>query len=288
MYLSGSSEVSSADDSNTPDLAAVSTCLVCFFILNLNYYVVESLNTALCIEQLGWDEETAITRLGIIMSCVAATAIACSATIVPLGRWLGERWSYLGLGLLPLLLSRIVSLPIPGQGLPRWKNETSSVFRGASPNETDSRDCTASSIGEPGCSLEWCLHTPAVTTAQLVSGIFLLAVGYSYGLSLCHSIFSKVVGPRPQGVWMGLLTSSMSLSGIIGPVCLSYIYTQLGTYWLFGLSAATVAIAILVTVGTWKRLVPPSSTPSTPYYYCNKALEPEEVPNESKTLQKNP
>ena len=40
-----------------------------------------------------------------------------------------------------------------------------------------------------------------------------------------------MVGPRPQGVWMGILTAAGSLARICGPVFVSEIYKEFGTYW---------------------------------------------------------
>ena len=55
---------------------------------------------------------------------------------------------------------------------------------------------------------------------------------------------------------MGAITAAGSLARILGPVSVTYIYTELGTYWTFGIATATVAAALLVTGLTWNRLVP--------------------------------
>lgn len=53
---------------------------------------------------------------------------------------------------------------------------------------------------------------------------------------MIQTIFSKVLGSRPQGVWMGIYTSAGCLSRIVGPVVVGLIYTRYGTAWTFGLT----------------------------------------------------
>ena len=72
-------------------------------------------------------------------------------------------------------------------------------------------------------------------------------------LLLC---FSKVIGPRPQGLWMGFLTAAGSLARICGPVFVSEIYKEFGTYWTYGLTAISLALAIAGTLLTYTRLIP--------------------------------
>lgn len=51
-----------------------------------------------------------------------------------------------------------------------------------------------------GCpsSQEWCLSTPAMTISQLILGFVFTSIGYPIGITLILTIFSKVLGPRPQ------------------------------------------------------------------------------------------
>ena len=67
---------------------------------------------------------------------------------------------------------------------------------------------------------------------------------------------SKVIGPRPQGTWMGILTAAGSLARICGPVFVSEIYKEFGTYWTYGTTAGSFVAAALVTLLTYKRLIP--------------------------------
>ena len=55
---------------------------------------------------------------------------------------------------------------------------------------------------------------------------------------------------------MGFLTAAGSLARICGPVFVSEIYKEFGTYWTYGLTAISLALAIVGTLLTYKRLIP--------------------------------
>ena len=78
-------------------------------------------------------------------------------------------------------------------------------------------------------------------------------------LLITITLLSKVIGPRPQGLWMGILTAAGSLARICGPIFVSMIYKEFGTYWTYGLTAISLAMAIAGTLATYTRLVPMQS-----------------------------
>lgn len=52
-----------------------------------------------------------------------------------------------------------------------------------------------------GCPQEeqpWCAESRGMTVAQFLLGYACISVGYSLGVTLIQTIFSKVLGPRPQ------------------------------------------------------------------------------------------
>lgn len=51
-----------------------------------------------------------------------------------------------------------------------------------------------------GCpeSQEWCRYTPAMTVEQFLLGFALTTLGYPVGVTLIQTIFSKILGSRPQ------------------------------------------------------------------------------------------
>lgn len=73
---------------------------------------------------------------------------------------------------------------------------------------------------------------------------------YPIGLTLIQAIYSKILGSRPQGIWMGFMTIAGCLSRILGPICVSLIYRRFGTLWTF-----TFTLVLMVLPMTWLLLL---------------------------------
>lgn len=58
-------------------------------------------------------------------------------------------------------------------------------------------DGTVESVGCPS-SQEWCATTPSMTVFQMVLGFVVTAIGYPTGVTLIQTLYSKILGPRPQ------------------------------------------------------------------------------------------
>lgn len=240
-----------------PDMIAVGTCLLGFFMFMTNYILLETIGVLLCQQQLGWAEDKSVRILGILMSIGAVLSLFTFASIGPLTRKFDERLVYLVLGIAPMAVGRLFSIPMAGY-TPKMKPDSlSASFPRGQISLFDARnvDCGTGG-GEGGCSLEWCEYTPALTEFQFYLSYVIAAISFPYCVGICQAIFSKVIGPRPQGTWMGLLTAVGSLARILAPLFASYVYEILGTYWLFGLCSGSLVIAFIVTLGTYKRLVP--------------------------------
>jgi len=250
-----------------PDFVAVAACIFAFFMYLFNFILLETIGTPLCMQQLGWDESLSIRNLGILMTIGAVVSLFSFGLVAPLTNRFDERLVYLILGLIPMLAGRIAMIPM-GSDYPLL------LLRRLEPNSTSTMvsDITYredvfnyhgirnthcdDEAGQGGCALPWCEYTPALTLFQFYLGYAISAVSYPFCMAICQGIFSKVIGPRPQGLWMGLLTAVGSLARIVSPIFVSEIYKEFGTYWTFGLCAGSIGLASLVTLATYRRLVP--------------------------------
>ena len=110
-----------------------------------------------------------------------------------------------------------------------------------------------------GCPIEdqpWCGYTPAIHQAQLVVGFFLIATGFPMGAAMTNAIFSKLIGPFPQGTWMGILAVGSCLARVLCPICVTGIYSAFGTSATFGFMIGLMVIVIILTLSFYRRLVP--------------------------------
>ncbi|XP_051958866.1 major facilitator superfamily domain-containing protein 8 isoform X5 [Xyrauchen texanus] len=117
---------------------------------------------------------------------------------------------------------------------------------------------TSSSSLEPtGCPSEqtWCLFTPVIYLAQYITADILIGVGYPTCNVMSYTLYSKILGPKPQGVYMGWLTASGSGARTLGPVFVSHVYAILGPRWNFSIICGIVLAAIILLSAMYKRLI---------------------------------
>ena len=109
-----------------------------------------------------------------------------------------------------------------------------------------------------GCPQEysWCHDTPQMHLSQLVLGMLCLSVGYPLVLVLTTSIYSKIIGPRPQGLLQSWLAAVGGIARTVGPALVTYMYVLAGPRWTFLTVDGFLIAALLVMVLCYKRLIP--------------------------------
>jgi ceroid-lipofuscinosis MFS transporter 7 len=157
-------------------------------------------------------------------------ACGCFLSVNPLCKIFKENYILIYGGFLVMVLGRIAHIPFRDelpkmQAFPKeihFDNGTSIIYKDDDPEV----------LGCP-ISQEWCKTTGKLGLPEFILGYLLTSMGYPIGLTLINTIFSKVLGPRPQGNWMGIITNAGCLSRITGPICIMFLYTRYGTYWTF-------------------------------------------------------
>ncbi|XP_055528933.1 major facilitator superfamily domain-containing protein 8 isoform X2 [Wyeomyia smithii] len=265
-----------------PDYVSAWSLIFAFFILVFNFVFLETLATPLTMDMFAWTKAEALYYMAWVMAIGAIVASVTFVLIGPLCKKFPEQNVLLWGGFFLMVLGRAVYIPM-GDNPPKLAipdNETLVLQQQADMNVYGSNFSEVfsnltkldfgdnSSVGRPheptellGCppSQEWCKTTKGMTITQFLIGYAFTAIGYPIGVTLITTIFSKVLGPRPQGTWMGLMTGSGCLSRAMGPVFLSTIYTKLGLYWTFGSTAMMMAGTMLWLWFVRKRLTPISS-----------------------------
>ncbi|XP_064212479.1 major facilitator superfamily domain-containing protein 8 [Tribolium castaneum] len=262
-----------------PNYFATWTLIVAFFVIVFNFMLLETLGTPVTMDQFAWSKAASLKYMGILMSVGAILAIVTFASISPLCKRFSEVKVMIWGGFLFMVLGRAIYIPFNNDPPQMYDsdlklnltlvcdkllfNRTVSNYETMwsinSTDETTVRNLTLN-CGEDlvGCpsSQEWCTYTPAMTLTQFIIGYFLTAFGYPIGVTLIQTIFSKLLGPRPQGVWMGLMTGSGCLSRVMGPVFVTYIYEEFGTIWTFGLTTVMMVICLFWLLYFNKTLIP--------------------------------
>ena len=128
-----------------------------------------------------------------------------------------ERKIFLFVGIIPLTLARILMFPFGPKNI-QMRNSTDETpartYEGLLLGQASSynytiyldpraeplplnQDCEVEG-NEPGCIYEWCETQLQLNFIQFLFGFLAVFLFYPYCIGLCQSIYSKVLGPRPQ------------------------------------------------------------------------------------------
>ncbi|XP_066253732.1 major facilitator superfamily domain-containing protein 8 [Euwallacea similis] len=275
-----------------PDYFGAWTFIIAFFVMVFNFMLMETLGTPLTMDQLGWSKDESIWYMGLIMLVCAVFSI-CTFPLIPIfSKKFSEVKLMIWIGFLLMVLGRISCIPFAGpppliydvdlrtnlsifcqQKLRNVSLDYRLDYEGLnvtlqtygrylllnSTHEAQIRymtfDCGDDLLGCPS-SQEWCQKVPAITFTQFILCYVLTVLGYPIGITLIQTLFSKVLGSRPQGVWMGLMTGSGCLSRVMGPVFVTHVYKEYGTVWTFGMTSVMMAVSLLWLWYFQKRLEP--------------------------------
>ncbi|XP_055620041.1 major facilitator superfamily domain-containing protein 8 isoform X2 [Toxorhynchites rutilus septentrionalis] len=261
-----------------PDYVSAWSLIFAFFILVFNFVFLETLATPLTMDMFAWTKAEALYYMAWVMAVGAIVASATFVMIGPLCKKFPEHSVLLWGGFFLMVLGRAVYIPmddkppklaIPDNTTALFDTSGDTYVYGSNFTEVISNmsredletETQINTLMEPellGCppSQEWCKTTRGMTISQFLLGYAFTAIGYPIGVTLITTIFSKILGPRPQGTWMGIMTGSGCLSRAMGPVFLSTIYTKLGLYWTFGSTALMMAGTMLWLWLVRHRLIP--------------------------------
>ncbi|XP_043825390.1 major facilitator superfamily domain-containing protein 8 isoform X2 [Dromiciops gliroides] len=249
------------DTQESIDQVAVVTTNILFFIILFIFAVFETIATPLTMDMYAWTREQAVLYNGIILAALGVEAVIVFMGIKILSQKTGERVLLLR-GFIIVLIGFFVLLPW-GNQFPKiqWEDLHNNSISNKSSGEGIKffwKLVTGNSSEAPtGCPIEesWCRYTPVIHLAQFLVAAVLIGMGYPACNVMSYTLYSKILGPKPQGVYMGWLTASGSGARILGPVFVSQTYTYLGPRWSFSLICGMVILTIMLLGAVYKRLI---------------------------------
>ncbi|XP_012675862.2 major facilitator superfamily domain-containing protein 8 [Clupea harengus] len=237
------------------DQIAVVTSNVLFFIIFFIFAIFETISTPLSMDMFAWTRRQAVLYNGVILACIGFESIFVFIAVKVISQKVGDRPVLLG-GLAIIFCGFFLLLPW-GNQYP--KIQWADIHNNSLPQQVMPAAVLApnASVEPTGCPAEqvWCLYTPAIHLAQYLTSDFIIGVGFPACNVMSYTLYSKILGPKPQGVYMGWLTASGSGARTLGPVFVSQVYTLLGPRWAFSLICGIVLVAILLLAGMYKRLI---------------------------------
>nr|XP_028600283.1 major facilitator superfamily domain-containing protein 8 isoform X1 [Podarcis muralis] len=257
-------EQRSQDSQATIDHVAVVSTNLLFLVVLFVFAVFETIATPLTMDMYSWTRKKAVFINGLILGAVGIESVIVFLAVKVLSKRTGERAILYG-GLVIILVGFFVLLPW-GHQLPniQWEDiKNNSIPRMtfgeslASLRTLEWMLPSSNTTEATGCpmSQSWCLYTPVIYFGQYITTVILLGLGYPACNVMSYTLYSKIIGPKPQGVYMGWLTASGSAARILGPVFVSQLYTYLGPRWAFSLICGIVLLSLLLLEIVYKRLV---------------------------------
>jgi len=238
------------DKSQKHDIVPVSVAIYVFFAFFCAFVMMETLMTPVAKDNFGWSNGDTILYLSILMASGGIIAILCFAAIGPLSKLMDERMVLILAAMVPMLVGSLIIYPMVDERPPLSANSTFDGCEDRVPwNEIDP-------TLETGCGYCWCLDIYKVTFAQFVVGFILCIIGYPFGTALTASIYSKVLAPKSQGFYMGVLSMSSSFARVIGPIIFTAMYQELGTYAILGVLTGSIALSFVLFTVTYRRFIP--------------------------------
>ncbi|KAB1281887.1 Major facilitator superfamily domain-containing protein 8 [Camelus dromedarius] len=243
------------------DQVAVVASNVLFFVILFIFALFETIVTPLTMDMYAWTREQAVLYDGIILAALGVEAVIIFMGVKLLSKKIGERAILLG-GLIVVWVGFFILLPW-GNQFPKIQWED--LHNNSIPNTTFGEIIITlwkspredHNEGPTGCPIEqaWCLYTPMIYLAQFLTSAVLIGIGYPSCNVMSYTLYSKILGPKPQGVYMGWLTASGSAARILGPVFISQVYTSWGPRWAFSLVCGMVVLTITLLGVVYKRLI---------------------------------
>ncbi|KAL8207027.1 UNVERIFIED_CONTAM: Major facilitator superfamily domain-containing protein 8 [Gekko kuhli] len=252
------------DSQESIDLVAVVSANILFFVILFIFAVFETIATPLTMDMYSWTRKQAVFINGLILGAIGIESVFAFLGVKILSKKTGERAILYG-GLVIILIGFFILLPW-GNKLPniQWeeiKNNsvTTTAFTGSLTSfwRVQMPLPSNNSTEATGCPIvqSWCLHTPVIYLGQYITADVLIGLGYPVCNVMSYTLYSKILGPRPQGIYMGWLTACGSGARILGPVFVSQLYTHLGPRWAFSLICGIVVLSLLLLEVVYKRLV---------------------------------
>ncbi|XP_061441042.1 major facilitator superfamily domain-containing protein 8 isoform X2 [Rhineura floridana] len=199
-------EMSQGSQENIDHVAVISTNIL-FFVILFVFAVFETIATPLTMDMYSWTRKKAVFINGFILGAVGIESVIVFLTVKVLSKKTGERAILHG-GLVITLVGFFVLLPW-GSQLPniQWED----VKNNSIPRLTFSESLASSwtlqtqlpsnnTVEATGCPVvqSWCLYTPVIHLGQYITTVFLIGLGYPACNVMSYTLYSKILGPKPQ------------------------------------------------------------------------------------------
>jgi len=217
---------------------ALIVMLIAYFVSMSVFALNETIMSPLLMNLYAWRRDETVFFGGIILAVSGILGILCFVFIAPLCKLFNDKTIILG-GFVVLAVGFLIELP--------W-----------GPGHLKLTPLPGVNATQVGCprTYKWCSTTPQLPLAQYFVGGALVCIGYPIAFVLINILYAKVIGPHPQGAYMGWLSGVGSLARVIGPLYVTSLWVHTGIRWMAASTAFVVSCVIVLLLSTWKHLIP--------------------------------
>lgn len=226
------------------DKIAVVVILVLYFIAQSAFALYETILPPLTMDMLSWTREETALYASILFLSAGIIAIFTFAISELLEKISSDRL-ILFIGFVLIFLGFAIHLP--------WGNDYPAL-KTSMANRTQN----GSSIYSTGCpeDYDWCKTSPKIYLPQIITGTVFVSIGYPFVMVFTSAMYSKVLGPGPQGLMQSWFGAIGGMSRITAPVLVTYLYVEFGPRWTFISVDSLVVLSMLIFLVTYQRLLP--------------------------------
>jgi len=227
------------------DHVAVVIVLFLYFVAQSAFALYEIILPPLTMDMLAWTRMQTAMYASILFVCAGIIAIFAFAASEILEKKSSDKLILL-LGFAFIFLGYAIHLPW-GDTYPQLKDLT---------NRTENSTGLSDATGCPVDEYSWCTTSPKIYIHQIIFGTVFLSVGYPFVMVLTSSMYSKILGPSPQGVMQSWFGATGGVARIVSPLLVTYLYANFGPRWTFVSIDSLVVFAIIILLLTHRRLIP--------------------------------
>ena len=217
------------------------------FLSHMLVAAVDSLISPYSMDEFAWTKQTTIYYDNIIMIVSGVVSFISIILIKKLLKYISERMLYI---LCYVILSLVFLIYIPWPGpIPEPIHPIAQLTA----NKT---------VEWVGCDYRiqhWCLTVPKIHEFQLFLAPVLFLLSFPIIYLLTVTMASKIIGPHPPGVVLGIIGFFASIGRAIGSPILIQLYFRYGPQIVSAAMEALVGTVIILTVVMYHRLVPYSA-----------------------------
>uniref|UniRef100_A0A7E4VZJ1 MFS domain-containing protein n=1 Tax=Panagrellus redivivus TaxID=6233 RepID=A0A7E4VZJ1_PANRE len=224
---------------------------VCYFTRFCQMFVMtnlESIGTPLAMTMFAWNRATVVRNVAIAQALQAFCTLTTHVIYIKfdIGKKINSKQTlYFAAGGLIVFYMATYPWPFSGGQLVVFNNND--VYAA---NGTELAGCNTDYFS-------WC-HDLSPINVWVFYGSFVLILGICYStfnISL-NTLFSKIIGPRPQAAQQGWLQVSGGAAKFVGPIIISSLYTDHGPRWPWNVELILMGFTLVMWLILRHRMVP--------------------------------